>query len=231
MSFLLECLKKACAHNWEKGPASLGYVPQGKFQQYSCTPAHHWEKMSFALIFGETVTPLMSVRDLISYDAATKKIYLSYLLDTKPGTKSVLGMQLFRNNWVEFNLDSQHVRFSKPTSDKSHWGPWSLCPCGSGSGVKRIKTRQCDAGDGEWCSGPSSLPCTVTKCPKCLQNCNGQSCDFWLNLKRARSCEDLEHTQGCDCRGCSACTASTDGQLAWASWTACSATCGSGSNG
>ena len=88
-----------------------------------------------------------------------------------------------------------------------------------------------DTGRGLWCSGPSSMACTVDECPTCPKTCNGETCEFWVQNGRARSCEDLETNQGCDCRGCNNCASSKDGQQMWSEWTACSATCGSGVQG
>ena len=167
------------------------------------------------------------------------RIYVLVLEDNRPKAVSVLGVVFFKENWVEFDLDKKQIAFSDPTS----WSHWSECKQptslrGEAKGKRTVtqQTRKCLHEDTKWCPGSSSRPCgTVSKptppASPCPHMCiNEQSCDYWTVRKAGYTCDYLETSHGCDCHGC-ACIASTDGQLAWSEWSACSVTCGRGIQG
>merc|ERR1739848_785499 len=113
---------------------------------------------------------------------------------------SMLGINFFVNNWVEFNLDAKHVRFTSPVSTESEWSEWGKCQCGG------KQTRSCT---GEWCVGPTARACTAEDCVSCPATCVGvgpgglskkQTCDFWTT--GGNTCDSLEKDHGCDCKGC-----------------------------
>ena len=109
-----------------------------------------------------------------------------------------------------------------------------MCPCSS-EGDDTLsehakQTRSCTAGAGPWCSGSSTRHCVPEPCSKCPSTCNGHTCNFWVSAGR-KTCKQLEVDIGCDCRGCSECLASVNGQLAWTEWTPCSVNCGDGMQG
>ena len=232
MQTLLHALKAICRDKWAHSMVA-GNSNKGKhYEQYSCAAAAAWRSEQLIFAFKESKTPPLPLTNMVTFDTSKGSLTLLVLYDTV-GEKSVLGMPFFTDHWVEFNLDTECVRFAQPTSAQSYWGPWSLCPCSSGDDTMQagdaIQTRACTAGGGPWCSGPSTQHCTPEPCPKCPSTCNGHSCDFWVSKGR-KTCAQLEDI-GCDCRGCSACEVSVDGELAWTGWGACSVSCGDGVQG
>ena len=167
--------------------------------------------------------------NFVSHDPKTG-LYLNVLFDSTADSDSLslLGINFFTNNWVEFNLDAKHVRFTDPTSKESKWGDWGKCQC-SGK-----RTRSCSD---KWCVGPTAQACKAGSCVSCPATCAGigagghsekQTCDFWV--AKGNTCQSLENSHGCDCSGC-ACVESHDGKVAWSDWSPCTVTCGKGMQG
>ena len=203
------------------------------YKQYRCNrPSSNWFNHELSFVFGSARTPPLPMSNFVTHDPKTGLLYADVLFDStadsrRDNSMSVLGIHFFIDNWVEFNVDAKHVRFTDPTSKESRWGEWGKCCSGK-------QTRSCS---GEWCVGPTVRACTTENCVSCPATCVGtgagghsekQTCDFWS--ANGQTCRSLENDHGCDCRGC-ACVESHDGEVTWSDWSPCTVTCGQGLQG
>ena len=209
MASLLHSLKALCSSNspWTAVTATSSYTSRDdQYRQYVCDPTSNWEKHRIAFIFGSAKTPALPVTNMVAQDSKSKQLRLQVLHALNHAAVSVLGVAFFKDNWVEINIHTQHVRFADPTAEDSQWSDWTRCPCAATHGA--TQTRTCYGGDGAWCSGPSSRPCpslpgTVSACPSCPRTCNGQTCDHWVGANTGFTCKNLEALHDCDCHHCS----------------------------